>query len=51
MHEKNDDWTFLRKGPQATDKEITLEDLKRYDSRHRDEALKLLADWKSKQPT
>ena len=40
MHEENDGWTFMPRGPEATDRKITLEELRKY-GRY-DEGLKLL---------
>jgi hypothetical protein len=43
MHTENNGIVFLRRGAEAVDETVTLEELKRsYDRRHYDDALRLL---------
>jgi hypothetical protein len=41
LHEENDGWTFMRRGAEATEREITLDELKNY-SPHYENGLKLI---------
>jgi hypothetical protein len=44
LHEENDGWTFMRRGAEATERVIALEELKKsYSPRHYEDALRQLA--------
>jgi hypothetical protein len=50
MHVENDGWTYMRRGPEGQDWEVSLEELnKRYPSHHYEKALKLRTEWEAKQ--
>ena len=50
FHAENDGWTFARRGPEAREREISLEELKNYatsatDGPSYENGLRMLAEW------
>ena len=49
---ENDGWTYMRRGPEARDWPVSLEELKKtYSPGHYEKAVKLLTEWKAKTET